>query len=177
MIVVSDSSPLHYLIQINKVEILHTLFGEVIIPASVREELECPSAPKEVRKWLKSPPTWAKFCNAAVINTSLTLGKGEREAICLVLELNADLLLVDDKKARRIAENHGLTETGIIGILRAAYDRGLVKLPEAIRELIQCGFRLSEKLAQHICSEQINKPNDIGASSSASDSDESGLVD
>jgi predicted nucleic acid-binding protein len=166
VIVVSDSSPLHYLIQINKVEILHTLFGEVIIPGSVREELECPSAPSDVREWLKSPPTWARFCNAAVIDTSLTLGKGEREAICLALELNADLLLVDDKKARRFADQQGLTVTGIIGILQVAHDRGLVKLPEAVRELLQRGFRLSEKLARQICSEQINKPNDIGASES-----------
>lgn len=144
----------------------------MIIPASVREELECPETPIMVRKWLKSSPSWAKFCTATRIDPSLPLGKGEREAICLALELRSDILLVDDKKARRIAEEHGLTVTGTIGILRAAHDRGLVKLPEAIRELLKCGFRLSEKLAQQICSEPINQANDVSATASASDLDE-----
>lgn len=156
MIVVSDSSPLHYLIQINKVEILHTLFGEVIIPGSVREELDCPSAPREVREWLKSPPTWARFCTATAIDASLPLGKGEREAICLALELHADLLLVDDKKARRIAQEKGVLLTGTLGILRVAHDRGLIKLSEVICELLRGGFRLSEKLARQICSESMS---------------------
>jgi predicted nucleic acid-binding protein len=45
VIVVSDSGPLHYLIQINKVDLLHSLFGKVVIPGAVREELMCPNAP------------------------------------------------------------------------------------------------------------------------------------
>jgi predicted nucleic acid-binding protein len=153
VIVVSDSSPLHYLILINKTELLHVLFGEVIIPTSVCEELVCSGAPSEVSEWIKSPPQWVRFCSAKLIAPSLPLGKGEIEAICLARELRADLLLVDDKKARHIAEEQGLVVTGTLGILRTAHERGLVKLPESIRELIQCGFRISEKLARQICSE------------------------
>jgi predicted nucleic acid-binding protein len=153
VIVVSDSGPLHYLILIKKVELLHTLFGEVVIPGSVWEELNCPEAPADVREWLKSPPSWIKFHKASVIDSSLPLGKGEREAISLALELHADLLLVDDKKARRIAQELGIILTGTLGILCIAHDRGLLKLPEAVRDLVQCGFRLSEKLARQICTE------------------------
>jgi predicted nucleic acid-binding protein len=155
VIVVSDSGPLHYLIQINKVELLHTLFGEVLIPGAVHEELTCSSAPVAVQEWLKLPPQWVKFRTATSIVASLPLGKGEREAICLALELHADLLIVDDKKARRIAKEHGLVLTGTLGILRAGHDKGLVKLPETIRELLQSGFRLSEKLVKQICSDIV----------------------
>jgi len=49
---VSDSSPLHYLILVGKVDLLHVLFDTVVIPNSVRQELECSAAPIEVRQWL-----------------------------------------------------------------------------------------------------------------------------
>jgi predicted nucleic acid-binding protein len=154
---VSDSSPLHYLILVGKVDLLHVLFGNLVIPRSVREELECPAAPNEVRQWLGNLPPWADVRAAAAIDESLPIGKGEREAICLAEELHVDVLLLDDKKARRIAGDRGLPVVGTLAILRAAHDRGLVLLPEIIRHLRGCGFRMSEKLAEQVCSE-LPKP-------------------
>jgi predicted nucleic acid-binding protein len=153
VIVVSDSSPLHYLIQIGKADLLRELFGDVVIPRSVQEELSHPAAPAAVRQWLMRPPAWARVLSAAAVNMSLPLGQGEREAICLAQELHADLLLLDDKKARRIAQERGLAVAGTMALLRAAHDRGLVRLPETIRELRAYGFRVSEKLARQVCSD------------------------
>lgn len=150
MIVVSDAGPLHYLIKIGKIELLKVLFGQVIIPRSVCEELEHSAAPIEVRKWLESLPSWANIGHADFRGRPLPLGKGETEAIRLAQDLKADLILLDDKKARRIAEENGLAVTGTLGILLAAHRRGLVRMPETIDELVQGGFRLSEKLAKQI---------------------------
>jgi predicted nucleic acid-binding protein len=78
------------------------------------------------------------------------LGRGESEAIHLAKERNANLILLDDKKARRVAEEHGLTVTGTLGILLIAHQKGFVEMPAILRDLLRCGFRLSEKLAAQI---------------------------
>lgn len=153
MKIVSDSSPLHYLILIGKVDLLRVLFGTIVIPRCVQEELECPGAPPAVREWFSAMPTWACVCAVVAAYPSLPLGKGESEAIYLATELHADAVLLDDKKARRIAQEHGLAVAGTLAILRAAHDRGLVQLPEVIRDLRQCGFRMSEKLARQVSAE------------------------
>ena len=150
MIVVSDAGPLHYLIKIGKIELLQILFGQVIIPRSVCEELEHREAPVEVREWFQLLPPWASIGHSDLLGRTLPLGKGESEAIRLAQDIKADLILLDDKKARRIAQEHRLVVTGTLGILLAAHERGLVNMPEAIQELNRSGFRLSEKLAVQI---------------------------
>ena len=58
MIVVSDTSPLHYLVLIDCGEVLPALFGRVIIPEAVARELESGGAPEKIRKWLATEPKW-----------------------------------------------------------------------------------------------------------------------
>lgn len=58
MIVLSDTSPLNYLVLIGHVNVLPALFGEVILPVAVRDELLHPAAPEVVREWLSAPPRW-----------------------------------------------------------------------------------------------------------------------
>ena len=150
MIVVADAGPLHYLILLGRSDLLRTLFSEIVIPQAVRKELEHASAPVEVRDWIASPPQWARVVAASSTDASLPVGAGEREAIALALELKADLLVVDDKKARRVAQEHGITVAGTLGILRVAHDRGLVDLPSALGELVRRGFRVSDRLVGQI---------------------------
>jgi predicted nucleic acid-binding protein len=150
VIVVSDAGPLHYLIKIGKADLLRIFFGEVLIPRSVCEELGHINAPLEVRAWFESAPAWVMIAEVSLSGRQLPLGKGESEAIRLAQDRKADLILLDDKKARRIAEEHGLTVTGTLGILLVAHRRGLVDMPDAIRKLVGDGFRLSEKLATQI---------------------------
>jgi len=150
VIVVADAGPLHYLILIGRVDLLSTLFGEVVVPAAVRQELTRPQSPPTVRQWLDRPPAWARFLTATEVDWSLALGTGEREAIALAVELRADLLLVDDRKARRIAQERGIPITGTLGVLKIAHDRGLIELPDAIQRLRSEGFRLSDQLMRDI---------------------------
>jgi predicted nucleic acid-binding protein len=158
VIAVSDSSPLHYLILLGRADLLHVLLGDVVIPQSVRQELECAGAPASVREWFKSVPSWARVHAAKAVDWSLPLGKGEREAIGLAQELRADVLLLDDKKARRFAQQHGLAVAGTLAILRVAHGRGLVQLRNVISELRTCGFRISEKVAQQVCFGVADEP-------------------
>ena len=58
MIIVSDASPLHYLVLIGHIEVLPSLFREVVIPPSVLAELRHLRVPEKVRQWAESPPSW-----------------------------------------------------------------------------------------------------------------------
>jgi predicted nucleic acid-binding protein len=158
VIAVSDSSPLHYLIRIGKADLLPRLFDGVVIPFSVRQELECLGAPVVVRQWIEKPPLWATVRNATTMDSSLPLGKGECESISLALELHSGVILLDDKKARRIAQEHGLAVAGTLALLRVAHDRGWAQLPETIRGLRECGFRMSEKLARQMSRDLPDNP-------------------
>ena len=75
------------------------------------------------------------------------LGKGESEAIVLALETKADLVLLDDYKARATAEFMGLNMTGTVGMLSKAQKKGLISdLRPLLDELRAKGFRLSDKV-------------------------------
>ena len=58
LVVVADTSPVRYLIQIDKIELIHSLFQNVTLPSVVAQELSHPSAPVAVRSWMERPPDW-----------------------------------------------------------------------------------------------------------------------
>ena len=95
MIVVSDSSPLNYLVLIQHEQILPALFGRVIAPGGVLTELGHPNSPAAVRDWAQSPPVWLEIRSPTGINPEIKLGPGESEALSLALELKADAVLID----------------------------------------------------------------------------------
>jgi predicted nucleic acid-binding protein len=80
----------------------------------------------------------------------LKLGAGESEAIALALELHADALLLDDRKARQEAQRRGLTVTGTLAVLATAARRDLIDLPTAIARLQQTTFRAPTALIQSL---------------------------
>jgi predicted nucleic acid-binding protein len=146
MIVVSDATPLHYLILIGQTDVLPRLYGQVIIPPAVFAELRRESTPVLIRTWVSSLPEWMEVRNAEEPEPPLKLGRGEREALTLAAALNADLLLLDDKQARRAALESGFAVTGTLGVLEAAAHRNLLDLPEALDRLKQTNFRAAPRL-------------------------------
>ena len=84
--VVSDTSPLHYLIECDAIEILPALFRQVFIPPTVYRELQQPRTPPRVRAWAASLPPWIRVQAPTVLDGSLKVDAGEREAICLARE-------------------------------------------------------------------------------------------
>ena len=102
MIVVSDTSPLNYLILIDYQDVLPTLFGQIIIPQAVLNELQHAKTPEKIKHWIAAKPDWLEVRNVRVnpINKLENLDYGEREAIFLAEELGADAILIDEKDGR-----------------------------------------------------------------------------
>jgi predicted nucleic acid-binding protein len=149
MIVVADTSPLNYLLLIAQENLLPELFGRVVIPQAVLNELQSEDAPPQVRQWSSNLPAWieVKKTSLTTANTALDiLDAGEREAILLAQELSADLLLVDDKQARQAAINLGIAVTGTLGILDRAAREDLIDLKTVIDKPQKTSFHIAYDL-------------------------------
>lgn len=157
MIVVSDTSPLNYLVLIQHVNVLPSLFGRVVAPPAVVAELRHPGAPAAVRAWAAAPPEWLEVRSPASIDPSQGLGAGEAEAISLARELSADAVLIDERKALTVARQHGMFVTGTLGVLQIAAEKGLITLSEAILALRQTTFRASEKLLKEVLQREVDR--------------------
>ncbi len=152
MIVVADTSVLCYLVLIEQVELLPHLFGQIAIPQAVYEELRAEEAPAQLQEWMTRLPTWLKIYSVISIGdiTLERLHSGEREAILLAEELEADLIILDEKAARQIARERGLNLTGLLGILEIAATRQLIDLSAVLGRLQQTTFRASPRLLRAI---------------------------
>lgn len=160
MIVVADTSPLNYLIQIECDGLLHTLYGRIIVPRGVIGELGHAGAPREVRAWLENIPAWIEIHHLALTPdpTLEHLDSGEREAIQISNELSADLLLIDERKGRLEAKRRGLRTTGTLGVLLSASELKLIEPEMAYRRLLrETTFRITPELEQQFLA-QVHRP-------------------
>ncbi len=149
MIVVSDATPLNALVRIGEVELLRELFHTVLVPKAVFDEPTRPETPAVVRDWVLAKPAWIEIRSTAMSNTSVPIrGRGEHEAIQIALESHADLLLVDDKKARAVARRLGLRITGTIGVLELGAELGHIHLQQVFDRLRRTDFEVSEEILQ-----------------------------
>lgn len=144
MIVISDTTPLRYLIEIEQVHILETLFGKIIIPEKVAEELQHPKTPHQVKSWMQAPPDWLEVRKAdlTVFTPQKKIDDGEREAFALALELNADAVLLDDKYALTEAKRLNLQTIALFTLFEIAAARNLINLPQTIEAIRRTNFRL-----------------------------------
>lgn len=119
MIVVSDTSPINYLTLIGHEALLQSLFAEIIIPASVFDELSHPGAPVQIQHLLSARPAWLRIVEPAPDSGSRLghLDHGERDAILLGIEMQSDLVLMDEAPGREAAQAIGLRVIGTIGVL------------------------------------------------------------
>jgi predicted nucleic acid-binding protein len=158
LIVVSDTSPLNYLILLRQQELLPNLFGRVFIPPAVADELAHLRAPESVRNWIARPPNWVEIKGPCSTDPTIGLGAGERQAICLAAEMNADLLLADDKSARRLARQKGLAVTGTLGVLELAATRRLIELRPTIAALRRTGYQITDALVNEVLTRDAQRP-------------------
>ena len=153
MIVVADTSPVNYLILIGRVDVLPELFGQILIPENVQRELGNPLGPRLVVEWISSPPAWLETRTvqdpSRVPGTPL-LQAGEREAIALALEVEARLLLMDDRRGRIQAEASGLAVVGTIGVLSRAATNGLLDLEGTLQDLQATNFRIEDETIRKV---------------------------
>ncbi|MBK9168916.1 MAG: DUF3368 domain-containing protein [Bryobacterales bacterium] len=148
MIAVTDTSPLCYLILIGEADFLPKLFGQVGLPQVVQDELLHDAAPEAVRAWASDLPSWvAVYDNPQGGSAPLAkLQAGEQAAILLAEALGAEIVLIDEKAARRVATDRGLRVTGTLGALGEAATLGLVDLTTAVERLRATNFRYSPAL-------------------------------
>jgi predicted nucleic acid-binding protein len=152
MIVIADTTPLNYLILIGEGEVLAQLYGRVIIPTAVRDELTNRLTPAVVRNWIANAPSWLETQAAVMIATDFPpgLGAGEREAISLAQALRADQLIADDMSARREAARRGIAVIGTLGVLREAAFEGLIDLASALDGLRNTSFHITPGLIEYL---------------------------
>jgi uncharacterized protein len=154
VIVVSNSSPLIALARIGRLNLLASFYERILIPAEVHQEVtvagrSLPGA-EEVRsaQWIevaaqKTSP------HSSLAQACQHLGAGERGAILLAKSLDANLVLLDERQARRVARLAGLSIVGCLGILEAGARRGLVPdLRQAYIDLLRQGVRFEIQLLQ-----------------------------
>jgi predicted nucleic acid-binding protein len=142
---------LRYLIEIEVVDVLPGLFGQIMAPPAVIHDLQHRNTPVPVRTWIASPPSWLVIqAPRSTIDPDLgRFGAGEREAIWLVHEHQPALLVTDDRRARRIAEARGLRVVGTVWVLERAAERGLVDLPPTLARLLTTNIRLHPDVIQN----------------------------
>jgi len=131
-LVVADTSPIRYLHLIEQVSLLKDLFGSIYLPDDVQAELRHASAPSELRAWAASPPEWLRVVAAPA----------------LADVLGADLMLIDERKAARIASQKGFTVTGTLGVLDLACRRGLIEIGPAVERLKATNFRYRPEMLE-----------------------------
>lgn len=150
MIVVSDASPVTSLAAVGQLDLLERLYGSVVIPEAVYRELTDP--PEQPGSRELQSLSWIRVQAAGdrdrVTSLRSTLDQGEAEAIALAIELHADLLLIDERLGRGVAESFGLKLVGTVGILLAAkQQRHLAAVKPVLDALIdKARFRVGRSL-------------------------------
>jgi predicted nucleic acid-binding protein len=128
VVIVTDTSPIRALDHLGLVHLIEAQYGTILLPPAVARELTNPPAderPVDIARYpyllIRKP--------AGPLPPSLTdeLDTGEAEAIHLAQEVSATLLVVDERKATRIARGLGLATIGVIGVLLEAKRAGRIE--------------------------------------------------
>lgn len=145
-LIISDTTCLVLLDKIGELELLKKLYHEVTITTTIFEEFK-----KPVPNWIKiQDPTNNKY----FLSLSEIVDLGEASAIALSIEIENSILILDDLKARKIANELQLKFTGTIGILLLAKNKGLINDFQRVIEKIQeTNFRLSNAILERLKSD------------------------
>ncbi len=155
MIVVSNSSPLILLARIGFLNALQRIFDTIIVSEEVFEEIVVRGAglpgAREIKEasWIRT----AKVENKELFNQwrhDYHLGSGEIATVILAIEIGADLIFLDERKARVLAESYGLSVIGTIGFLEQLYLRQEISdLRNAYSRLVSEGIWIDQRIINH----------------------------
>ncbi len=141
MSLVSDAGPLIALAELGQLDLLHALGGDILIPPAVHAAVFLASS--------RACPPWITVRSPSV-SSATSLDQGEDEAIQLAAELSL-LILMDEKRGRRLAMTRGLRVTGTLGLLLEAKNRALVPaVAPLLRGLKDTGFHISRPLEAEV---------------------------
>lgn len=166
MIVVSDTTPLIALMKASHLELLQKLFGKILLPQAVFDELTSNVKFQEEAKIIKS----CEFLQVVaspdkktvdILRRATGLDLGESEAIVYAENSKADILLMDERKGRNVAAAMGLPIMGSIGVLTEAHASGLLTAADfraSLEKMQDAGIRLSERLLQTVLNDLKDQP-------------------
>lgn len=156
MKVVCDTNVIIDFSKIGRLDLLKDVFDEVLIPEEVKEELiignldgiEDTNIKEALADWISIKFVEDRF---ALENLKIHIDKGESASIVLYKEMNADLLAINDLKARGIAYALEIRIIGTLGILLLAKDKGLIQeIKPIIEKLKKIGAYISSSLYNRI---------------------------
>jgi predicted nucleic acid-binding protein len=144
VIVVTDTSPLNYLVLVESVDVLPRLFSDVYTAPEVLRELRHERAHAAVQAWASSPPGWLRVLAPSTrLADTARLDPGEADAISLAKQLTA-AVLIDERKGRRVAERLGLVTVGTLAVIELAAERKLLELRPVLDALQRTSCRIPE---------------------------------
>lgn len=150
--IVSNTTPIISLLKLNRLDLFQQLYKQIYIPSAVYEEIEAGKTKgyyKDLTKidWIRI----TEIKDKQAPRYFLDLDAGEAEAIVLATEIQADLIILDEKLGRFHAKHAELKVTGTIGILIKAKSAGFIKeLKPLLEELIDKEVWISENLKNEI---------------------------
>lgn len=152
--VISNATPLIALNKIGKLDLLKQIYGEIIIPYAVYEEVILESNIKDSNDFVKE----SGFINIMNIKNEeakrlfvTSLHKGEVEVMILAKEMEADICVIDDLLARKYAKYYNIKITGTIGIFLKAKELGIItNIKPIMDELISSGIYIDNKLYNRV---------------------------
>ncbi len=146
--IVCDTSPLICLAALDKIELLDIFYPEWCVPEAVFHESTVDQMPfsSKLRTTLQDHLKIASGRDKVSLY-EIYVDRGEAEVIALAEEVNAELILMDDKKGRRFAELKGFKVLGTVGLLIKAKQRGVLdELKPSLDRLMSSGIRISNQL-------------------------------
>jgi predicted nucleic acid-binding protein len=152
-LVICNTSPLFYLHQVQHLTLLQQLYGRIVAPQAVVEELETGQEQGEdvpaIRTfdWIEVRPVLVP----QLLGLNTDFGPGETQVLALALEKSGCLVIADDWLAREFARIRRLRITGTAGVLLKAKRQGYISaVKPLLSRLIDKGFRLSDKVRDDI---------------------------
>jgi predicted nucleic acid-binding protein len=147
-VIISNTTPINYLVLIDQINVLRHLYAHVMIPQAVFGELQDEGTPGKVKAWVASHPEWleVRTVSAPLDPMLASLDVGEREAISLAKEIQADALIIDEPDGRDAAKRQGLRVIGTLRVLYDAAEAGLCELEQTYDDLQQTTFRAHPQL-------------------------------
>ena len=164
-VVISNTTPINYLVLIDQIEVLRHLYARIMIPQAVLDELQDDGTPGKVKAWVASHPDWldVRTVSAPVDPVLAFLDVGEREAISLAKEVQADALIIDEPDGREAAQRQGLRVIGTLRVLYDAAEAGLCELEQVYDRLQQTTFRAHPQLFRAFLDAHIQRRESLGS--------------
>ena len=150
--VIVNNTPLVAFWAIGRLDILRSLFDEILIPAAVRDEFL--ATEKESRRRTLREESWIRVVevqNPRRTQSFVGLDTGETEVLVLAEEQGASLVLIDERKARRFAERMGLPLSGTLGVLLLAKEEKVISaIAPVLRKIQEAGLYFHSELIERV---------------------------